>query len=265
MPRVSTPRLLQRETVRAPDGATARIHTHAYNRTGEPVRMSLVGGPALELSYDGFGTIRTVRAADGTVLRYARDPRGLIRGTALNGPEATGGPSRLLARRHLELDERGNPRRIVDELFDDPAGPVTDVVTAVWHDDAGRPERIDEAGGLVRTRRYGPTGALAAESDSLGNAAVSVVDRAGRTVRTEYTTPVGGVASTSALDPELRLQRPGHLRRGPARQHDPVRVRREGTAAHRHQRARRGPHRHLRRTRRGDRLGDRRDDHGIPA
>jgi RHS repeat-associated protein len=191
--------LVLHESIVDAAGVVALERSQSFNRAGDPVRMRLVDGPEIELLYDGFGAVRSVKSSDGMVLTYERDARGLIERTAIEGPPATGASSVPLAARRVELDERGHVRALIDELFETPNGLVTDVVTSIWLDDAGRPERIREPGGLVRERRYGPTDVVVFERDSLGNQVRWILDRAGRLVITEVTEEATAGATAVAL------------------------------------------------------------------
>ena len=113
---------------------------------------------------------------------YSRDQRGL-----LNRVECFDSSGDLLSTRSWDLDERGFVRRALTGLFRDPGGPISELVTEVWNDATGRPERIREPTGHTRARVYSATGALVEERDSEGTRVRWELDAAGRCVRTELT------------------------------------------------------------------------------
>ena len=175
-------------------GVMSYERTFAYSRDGLLVGGGLVGGPQLQIDYDGFGQPETLTAPDGATTRYTRNARGSIIQAEVYDTPARG--HLMLARRRFEYDERGGNSREIDVLFDAPGGPFDDVPTIFWLDDAQRPTRIDEPGGLVRERIYGPGGALLQERDSLGNQVSWTLDAAGRVSRLEVAeSGPGGVAS----------------------------------------------------------------------
>jgi RHS repeat-associated protein len=175
--------------------ATYQRH-FSYSRDGLLIHAEVAGGPQMQIGYDGFGQPQTLTAPDGASTRYVRDARGSITQAEVHDTPSRGGT--LLARRRFEYDERGGNRRQIDVLFDAPGGPFTDVPTVFWLDDAQRPTRINEPGGLVRNRIYGPGGALLQEQDSLGNQVTWTLDTGGRVTQLEVTeTSLAGAATGS--------------------------------------------------------------------
>lgn len=189
--------LVLREELYDGSGALAYRRVNIYDRAGGLTEARLEGGPTLKLRYDGFGRLSQLEGADGSIMAYQRDLRGIVNQVEIRGPVTGGGANVLLARRRWDLDERGMVRRHIEELFTNPAGPFTDVTTTYWMDAAGRPVRIEEPGGLVRQREYSATGVLLVERDSLGNQVTWQLDAAGRTIRTEVVeTATSGAVAT---------------------------------------------------------------------
>jgi RHS repeat-associated protein len=166
------------ESLTDASGVVSHERTFSYSRNGQLLHAGLAGGPQIQIAYDGFGQPELLTSPDGSAVRYERDVRGAITTAEIHDTPARGGV--LLARRRFEYDERGGNRRQVDVLFDAPGGPFLDIPTVFWLDDAERPAKIEEAGGLVRERIYGPGGALLEERDSLGNRVTWTLDSAGR-------------------------------------------------------------------------------------
>lgn len=177
------------------DGTLVRRREFVYSTSGELTASLVDGGPAVRMEYDGFGQPVKATAPDGTEFSYAFDQRALAVQCEVHG--AGGGP--LLARRRWERDERGMVRRLVDVLFDNPAGPFTDVVTETWRDDLGRAERVVDPAGFRTERVFNPLGVVLEERDALGNAVVNTLDAAGQCVRVAVTeVDAAGTATTAA-------------------------------------------------------------------
>ncbi len=191
--------LAVREDLFDSDGSLFVSRTFSYSKVGQLLRAA-TGEVAVSFGYDGFGRLQTVHSPEGLVVTYARDPRGLITTIEASGPLGPAGSgSGLLARRRHELDEPGNIRRVFEVVFSDPAGPFVDLPSAFFRDDAGDPERMDSATGLVTTRRYGPYGLLLSEGDSLGNLAVISYSPAARPTSLQLTeaSSAGGAPVTA--------------------------------------------------------------------
>src|SRR5207344_1676657 len=162
------------------------------------VESRIRGMPPSRLLYDGFGRRRRVHTPRGAILQYVHDLRGLLTEVAVHAPTPAGDPGGLLGRRRWERDERGRVRRQVEALFVAPGGPIQDVVTTFHLDEAGRPRRIDDPGGLRRQRAHNATGVLVEEQDALGNGVRWDLDAAGRVASMEVVERAASGAVVSA-------------------------------------------------------------------
>ena len=89
--------LVLREELCDGSGALAYRRVNLYDRAGGLTEARLEGGPTLKLRYDGFGRLSQLEAADGTIMAYQRDPRGIVNQVEIRGP-ATGGGAQRAAR-----------------------------------------------------------------------------------------------------------------------------------------------------------------------
>ncbi|WP_413452545.1 RHS repeat-associated core domain-containing protein [Georgenia phoenicis] len=200
--------LLSREAQGA-DGTRLR-ETSVYDVAGR--RTHHRTGPLADLlgryEYDGFGRVRHVTSANGSVLTYTWGSDDLLTEESVEGDPGDGVP-RLLRRTRYEYDERGRVLRETRSSFRDDPATAVDVTATYAHDGDNNRVAVTDPRGLSTGYVHDALGRLVEVVDPAGNRVVHEYEGLDRVVRTERhdVTPGGTVVGAWAHRYDVRGRR----------------------------------------------------------
>lgn len=174
--------LLLSQQALGPDGAVMAATRIGYDRAGRPVlrREGPDGAAETRLSYDAFGRLASEVLSNGSERRLAWGPGDRLVEESVEGDDGLGA-RRLLSRARHEYDARGRRIRTVRDLFEDDPAAAVPLVTEVFHDAEGRPERIVDARGGVTRLEHDGQGRLVRRVSASGEETRIERDEAART------------------------------------------------------------------------------------